>query len=193
MGMAAILVMWPGRFKPVFVASALGGFTWHLVAIGPEAFEMFEIIIQWEPWAKGQTMSFTCFTHKYSWTHFPIFDLAVQTAADNYHRWRTAMFWRRINVDSTPRRWIGVHSVLIRRRLPAGSASLVKKYIWPHICIFFSLIICFFFLLFFFSVKQMSHSICCTMILYVEIVGRGLFNVVITCVQSRCVYTIKYV
>ena len=44
-------------------------------------------------------------------------------------------------------------------------------------------------MLLFFSIKiNVTYYL-----LYVEIVGRGLFNVVITCAQSRCVYTIKYV
>ena len=54
----AILVMWTLRF-------GYGGSKWDLVTIGPVAFEeMFEIVILWESWIKGQTMALTASTHK---------------------------------------------------------------------------------------------------------------------------------
>ena len=34
MGMAAILVMWPGRFEQTFVLPSQGGSIWNLVSIG---------------------------------------------------------------------------------------------------------------------------------------------------------------
>ena len=34
MGMAAILVMWPGWFEQTFVPPSQGGSTWHLIKIG---------------------------------------------------------------------------------------------------------------------------------------------------------------
>ena len=41
-----------------------------LVTIGPVAFEdMFESVIIWESWVKGQTMRLTSSTHKSSCTH----------------------------------------------------------------------------------------------------------------------------
>ena len=46
MGMAAILVMWPGRFEQLFVPPAPGGYIWNLVTIGPVVLEekSFEIV-----------------------------------------------------------------------------------------------------------------------------------------------------
>ena len=35
MGMAAILVMWPGPFEQTFVPPSQGGFIWNLTSIGP--------------------------------------------------------------------------------------------------------------------------------------------------------------
>ena len=35
MGMAAILVMWPGPFEQTFVPPSQGGSRWNLVSIGP--------------------------------------------------------------------------------------------------------------------------------------------------------------
>ena len=44
MGMAAILVMWPGSFEQTFVPSSQGGSIWNLTLIGPVVSEekMFE-------------------------------------------------------------------------------------------------------------------------------------------------------
>ena len=46
MGMAAILVMWPGPFEQLFVPSIPGGYIWNLVTIGPVVSEekSFEIV-----------------------------------------------------------------------------------------------------------------------------------------------------
>ena len=46
MGMAAILVMWPGPFEQVFVPLIPGGYIWNLVTIGPVVSEekSFEIV-----------------------------------------------------------------------------------------------------------------------------------------------------
>ena len=46
MGMAAILVMWPGRFEQFFVPPTPGGYIWNLVTIGPVVSEekSFEIV-----------------------------------------------------------------------------------------------------------------------------------------------------
>ena len=46
MGMAAILVMWPGRFEQLFVPPTPGGYIWNLVTIGPVVSEekSFEIV-----------------------------------------------------------------------------------------------------------------------------------------------------
>ena len=42
-GMAAILVMWPGPFEQTFVYPSPEGSTWNLASIGPVVFEeMFE-------------------------------------------------------------------------------------------------------------------------------------------------------
>ena len=50
MGIAAILVMWPGPFKQTFVPSSRGGSTWNLASIGPvvsekKMFENFDTLI----------------------------------------------------------------------------------------------------------------------------------------------------
>ena len=44
MGMAAILVMWPGPFEQTFVPPSQGGYIWNLTPIGPVVSEekMFE-------------------------------------------------------------------------------------------------------------------------------------------------------
>ena len=43
MGIAAILVMWPGPFEQTFVPPSQGGSTWNLASIGPVVSEkMFE-------------------------------------------------------------------------------------------------------------------------------------------------------
>ena len=44
MGLAAILVMWPGLFEQTFVPPSQGGSTWNKTAIGPVVSEekMFE-------------------------------------------------------------------------------------------------------------------------------------------------------
>ena len=44
MGMAAILVMWPGLFEQIFVPPSQGGSTWNLSSIGSVVSEekMFE-------------------------------------------------------------------------------------------------------------------------------------------------------
>ena len=44
MGMAAILVMWPGPFEETFVPPSQGGSIWNLASIGPVVSEekMFE-------------------------------------------------------------------------------------------------------------------------------------------------------
>ena len=44
MGMAAILVMWPGPFEQTFVPPSQGGYIWNLASIGPVVSEekMFE-------------------------------------------------------------------------------------------------------------------------------------------------------
>ena len=39
MGMAAILVMWPGPFEQTFVPPSHGGSLWNLASIGPVASE----------------------------------------------------------------------------------------------------------------------------------------------------------
>ena len=46
MGMAAILVMWPGPFEQLFVPPTPGGYIWNLVTIGPVVSEVksFEIV-----------------------------------------------------------------------------------------------------------------------------------------------------
>ena len=46
MGMAAILVMWPGPFEQTFVPSSYGVSIWNLSSIGPVVSEkkMFEIV-----------------------------------------------------------------------------------------------------------------------------------------------------
>ena len=46
MGMAAILVMWPGPFEQFFVPPIPGGYRWNLVTIGPVVSEekSFEIV-----------------------------------------------------------------------------------------------------------------------------------------------------
>ena len=59
-----------------------------------------------------------------------------------------------------------------------------------HTYVYFSCITWFFFLFF---LKQMLHNNCCTIIVYVVTEKRGLFNIVIICVQFRCVYAIQYV
>ena len=65
MGVVAILVMWTTRFECIFIPSAPGGSKWASVTIGPVAFEeIFEIVILWESWVKGQTMTLTSSTHK---------------------------------------------------------------------------------------------------------------------------------
>ena len=65
MGVVAILVMWTIKFEHISVPSAPGGSKWDLVTIGPDAFEeMFETVILWESWVKGQTMTLTSSTHK---------------------------------------------------------------------------------------------------------------------------------
>ena len=102
--------------------------------------------------------------------------------ASNYPRWHMALLGRRANVDSTSRPWISFHSVLVRCRVPAGCVCFIGEEIYFHSYYMLR-----------FSIKQMLHTICCTMILYVETAGRVLFNVVIPFVQSRCVNTIKYV
>ena len=44
MGMAAILVMWPGSFEQTFVPLSQGGSIWNLASVGPVVSEkkMFE-------------------------------------------------------------------------------------------------------------------------------------------------------
>ena len=44
MGMAAILVMWPGLFEETFIPSSHGDSIWNLASIGPVVYEekMFE-------------------------------------------------------------------------------------------------------------------------------------------------------
>ena len=70
MGVVAILVMWLGRYEHIFVPSSRGGSTGNLVTTGLVAFEkMFEIVIFWESWVKGQTMTFTSSNHWSSCTH----------------------------------------------------------------------------------------------------------------------------
>ena len=65
MGVVAILVMCTMQFEHSFVPSAPDGSKWDLVTIGPVAFEeMFKIVILWESWVKGQTMTLTSSTHK---------------------------------------------------------------------------------------------------------------------------------
>ena len=65
MGVVAVLVMWTIRFDHIFVPSAPGGSKWDLVTIGPVAFEeMFLIVILWESWFKGKTMTLTSYTYK---------------------------------------------------------------------------------------------------------------------------------
>ena len=46
MGMAAILVMWPGPFEQLFVPPTPGGYIWNLVIIAPVVSEekSFEIV-----------------------------------------------------------------------------------------------------------------------------------------------------
>ena len=45
MGVVAILVMWPGQFKHIFVSE---GYIWNMVTIGLLAFEeMFEFVKLW--------------------------------------------------------------------------------------------------------------------------------------------------
>ena len=46
MGMAAILVMWPGPFEQLFIPPTPGGYIWNLVTIGPVVSEeqSFEIV-----------------------------------------------------------------------------------------------------------------------------------------------------
>ena len=46
MGVAAMLVMWPGRFEQLFVPPSSGGHIWNLVTIGPAVSEekSFEIV-----------------------------------------------------------------------------------------------------------------------------------------------------
>ena len=45
MGMAAILVMWPGPFEQTFVPQSHGGSIWNLTLIGPAVSEeMFKCV-----------------------------------------------------------------------------------------------------------------------------------------------------
>ena len=46
MGMAVMLVMWPGPFEQLFVPPTPGGYIWNLVTIGPVVSEekSFEIV-----------------------------------------------------------------------------------------------------------------------------------------------------
>ena len=46
MGVAAILVMWPGPFEQTFISASKGVFMWNLSSIGPVVSEekMFEIV-----------------------------------------------------------------------------------------------------------------------------------------------------
>ena len=55
MGMAAILVMWPGPFEQTFVPPSQGGSIWNFASIGPAVSEekMFENVDN---------------THTYIWT-----------------------------------------------------------------------------------------------------------------------------
>ena len=39
MGMAAILVMWPGPFEQPFIPSSHGGFKWNVASIVPAVFK----------------------------------------------------------------------------------------------------------------------------------------------------------
>ena len=67
MGVVAILFLWTIGFEHtcIFIPSAPGGSKWGLVTIGPVAFEeMFETVILWESWDKGQTIPLTPSTHK---------------------------------------------------------------------------------------------------------------------------------
>ena len=72
MGVVAIVVMWPGwtYFRSLSPRRPY-------MKIGPVAFEMFEIVILWESWVKGHTMTLTSSTHKSSCSHLdfllPIF------------------------------------------------------------------------------------------------------------------------
>ena len=102
----------------------------------------------------------------------------------NYPKWRTTLFWR-FNLETLNLCSFGANST------PCACWVCFignEIYLATYMYIFFSYYM-------FFSIKQMLHTIYCTMIVYAEIVGRGLFNVVtcITRVQSRCVHTIKYV
>ena len=64
MGMAAMLVMWPGPFEQFFVPKSPRGYIWNLVTIDLMAFEeMCEIVKIWETRVKGQTMTLTSCTH----------------------------------------------------------------------------------------------------------------------------------
>ena len=52
MGMAAILVMWPGPFEQFTVPPIPGGYIWNLVIIGPAVSEekSFEIVDRRRRW-----------------------------------------------------------------------------------------------------------------------------------------------
>ena len=48
MGVVAILVMWPGQFKHIFVSANPEGYIWNMTTIGLLAFEeMFENVNLW--------------------------------------------------------------------------------------------------------------------------------------------------
>ena len=57
MGIAAMLVMWSGRFEQIYVPSAPGNSSRKFATIGPVAFEVLcENKIAWESWVNGMRM-----------------------------------------------------------------------------------------------------------------------------------------
>ena len=67
MGGVAILVMWPGQFKHIFISE---GYIWNMVTIGLLAFEeMFEFVKLWLFLDQRSKNDLDLFSHKSSFTY----------------------------------------------------------------------------------------------------------------------------
>ena len=67
MGLVAILIMWPGQIKYIFVSES---YIWNMVAIGLLAFEeMFEIVNLWSFLGQRSNNDLGLFFHKSSCTY----------------------------------------------------------------------------------------------------------------------------
>ena len=88
MGVAAILVMWPGPFEPTFVSASYGVSIWNLSSIGPVVSEekMFENVDGRTP--DGLTPEWLVYyTQKNNWRIFgfsPISNIQFKKNFTNY-------------------------------------------------------------------------------------------------------------